>query len=272
VSGVAESLFTPLGPDRFLPTELSRGPWSPNALHGGPVAILVTRAAETALAHTGSPAHVPVRLTLDLERPVLLAPLTVHADVVRTGGKVQVAEVTVHDDAGTRLVRASVLAIRRTAIDVPPDVIKPEDAPPPLPDAAPVEWSGWVFPDSSTAYHQDATSHQAVRGSLLEPGPVTDWIRLLVPALPGEDVSPFQRVAAAADFGNGISSVLDPAHWLFINPDLTITLHRLPEGEAVAVDAVTRIDRDGTGTAEADLYDVRGRIGRAVQTLLIEPR
>ena len=27
--------------DRFVPTELARGPWDPNALHGGPVAALV---------------------------------------------------------------------------------------------------------------------------------------------------------------------------------------------------------------------------------------
>ena len=31
---------------RFVPTELCRGPWSPDAQHGGPPAVLLARAAE----------------------------------------------------------------------------------------------------------------------------------------------------------------------------------------------------------------------------------
>ena len=42
-----------------------------------------------------------------------------------------------------------------------------------------------------------------------------------------------QRAVAAADFGNGISRVLDWNEWLFINTDLTVHLHREPEGEWV---------------------------------------
>ena len=54
-------------------------------------------------------------------------------------------------------------------------------------------------------------------------------MRLRVPVVVGEAVTPLQRVAAAADFGNGISSVVDwDDGWLFINPDLTVYLHRLP--------------------------------------------
>lgn len=40
----------------------------------------------------------------------------------------------------------------------------------------------------------------------------------------------------------------------------------------MGLDATTRIDEVGVGTAESDLFDERGRIGRAVQTLLVEPR
>lgn len=46
-------------------------------------------------------------------------------------------------------------------------------------------------------------------------------------------------MVAAADFLNGISSVVDPVQATYINPDLTVTVHRLPVGEWVAVDAVT---------------------------------
>lgn len=266
-----DSLFTVLDDGRYLPTERSRGPWDPRALHGGPVAALVALVAEDALAATEREAHVPVRLTLDLERPVPLAPLSVRAEIVRPGRKVQVAEITVHDEEGRRLVRASVLAIRRQAIDLPGDLPMPVDTTPPLPgDGGPgPSWPGGY---DLVAFHKDGTVHDFVQGSFLTPGPTIDWIRLAVPVLPGRAPSPFQRIVAAADFVNGVSSPVPAKDWTFINPDLTVTIHRLPVGDWVALDAGTRVDADGTGTAEADLYDERGRLGRAVQTLLIEPR
>lgn len=257
---------------RVLPTGFSRGPWSPDALHGGPVAALVTRAAEALLDEHFDGRHLITRLTLDLERPVPLEPLTVTAVITRPGRKVQVAEVTITDDAGRRLSHASALAIRRHPTDLPDDPVLPDDTPPPAPPPDPTATGDWTFPATVTAYHRDATEHRVVDGSIAGPGPVTDWIRLVVPVVPGEVPSPAVRVAAASDFLNGVSWTLPGDEWLFINPDLTITLHRLPIGEDIAVAAVTRIDADGTGTAEADLFDVNGRLGRAVQTLLVEHR
>lgn len=256
----------------LLPTGLSRGPWSPDALHGGPVAALVAHEAEAVLGRDFDGPYVPTRFTLDLERPVPLEPLTVTSVLARPGRKVQIVDVTVADEAGRRLARASVLAIRRQPQQLPADLIEPDDTPPPAPAEAVSSFEGWGFPTSKIAYHQNATEHRLVRGVLGEPGPVIDWIRLVVPVISGEAPSPFQRVAAASDFLNGVSWTLSGAEWVFINPDLTVTLHRLPVGDQVAVEAVTRIDPGGTGTAEADLYDSHGRLGRAVQTLLIERR
>ncbi len=269
---MSDSLFTVLDDGRFLPTGHSRGPWSPDALHGGPVAALVGQVAEDALAETGRAAQVPVRLTLDLERPVPLAPLTVSSEVVRPGRKVQTVAVAVHDEEGRRLARGAVLAIRREHLALPDDLIRPDDPVPPGPDSALADGKDWVFPEGPEAFHKDATEHRAVAGAFGAPGPVTDWIRLTVPVVADREPGPFQRVLAAADFLNGVSNVLSPMEWTFINPDLTVTLHRMPVGEWVAIDAVTRLGDGGTGTAEADLFDERGRIGRAVQTLLFESR
>jgi hypothetical protein len=267
---VSDSLFTHLGGNRYQPTGFSRGPWSPHALHGGPTAALVAHAAETVLADSGADARLPVRLTLDLERPVPLAPLNVRAQIVRPGRKVQVAEVVVSDDDGRRLVRASVLAIRRRALDLPDDLIRPTDRQP-TSRSSPDGDASWIFPGEKVAFHSHGTEHRLVEGAFAKPGPATDWIRLAVPVLAGVAPSPFQRVVAAADFLNGISSVVDPAEVTFINPDLTVTLHRLPVGEWVAIDAATRFEPQGTGTAEADLYDEQGRLGHAVQMLLFDP-
>ncbi|MFM8411143.1 MAG: thioesterase family protein, partial [Alphaproteobacteria bacterium] len=117
-----------------------------------------------------------------------------------------------------------------------------------------------------------ATEHVVVSGAWGEPGPVVDWIRLREPVVDGESPSPLQRVAAAADFGNGISSVLPFERYSFINPDLSIHLHRLPEGEWVCLDARTLVSENGIGLAESGLWDERGRIGRSLQGLLLERR
>ena len=96
------------------------------------------------------------------------------------------------------------------------------------------------------------------------------WFRLRVPVVGGEEPSPLQRVLVAADFGNGISSVLDYERFVFINPDLTIYLHRLPIGEWVCLEAVSRVEPQGIGLAESRLWDERGLIGRSLQSLLVD--
>ena len=121
------------------------------------------------------------------------------------------------------------------------------------------------------AYHSHAVEHRFVAGGFDRPGPATDWIRLRVPIIEGEAVSPLSRVAAAADFGNGISWVLSRLDgWGFINPDLTIYLHRLPIGEWVCLEAVSRVEPQGIGLAESRLWDERGLIGRSLQSLLVD--
>jgi hypothetical protein len=97
-------------------------------------------------------------------------------------------------------------------------------------------------------------------------------VRLAVPVVPGEEPTALQRVAAAADFGNGVSSELDFARYLFINPDLTVYLHRPAIGEWVCLDASTRIGVPGVGVSESGLWDLHGPIGRSLQSLLVDRR
>ena len=111
-----------------------------------------------------------------------------------------------------------------------------------------------------------------MRGAFMEAGPATVWMRMRCPLVAGEEPSPLQRALVAADVGNGISAVLDWREFLFINVDLTVNLERMPEGEWVCVDAVSRPRPSGIGTAESELFDRDGRIGRATQTLLFARR
>jgi hypothetical protein len=124
---------------------------------------------------------------------------------------------------------------------------------------------------SGSAFHSDAVEHRFVAGGFDRPGPSTDWIRLRVPLVAGEPLSPLARVVAVADFGNGISWVLSRNDgYRFINPDLTVYLHRLPAGEWVCLEAATAVEAHGIGLAESRLWDEHGPIGRALQSLLLE--
>ena len=93
-----------------------------------------------------------------------------------------------------------------------------------------------------------------------------------MPLVAGEEPSPLQRLVAAADFGNGTSAALPWDEYVFINPDLTLYIDRPPGGEWICLDARTIIPADGVGIAESVIYDTEGRVGRAIQALLVGPR
>ena len=118
-------------------------------------------------------------------------------------------------------------------------------------------------------YHT-AMEYRFLRGGFLEPGPATVWMRSRVPLVAGEAPSALDRVLVAADSGNGVSAALDHRRFLFINTDLSVHLLRMPVGEWVCLEATTYVD--GVGLADTVLWDERGRIGRAAQTLLVRAR
>jgi hypothetical protein len=104
------------------------------------------------------------------------------------------------------------------------------------------------------------------------PGPARVWMRLRHPLVRAHETSPLARLAAVADFGNGVSAVLPFERYLFINADLTIHLARPPRGEWIGLDARTLLLPGGSGLAESVLHDVHGPVGRAFQTLVVAPR
>ncbi len=258
-----DALFVPDG-DRFVPTEWARGPWSPDALHGGPVAALVAREAER---RAGDDGLQPVRLTLELLRPVGTGPLTVTAREVRPGRTVRIHDVVVAA-GGAEVAWGRVLRLRVDPSGEAPRPTVPEDPPLPPPAAGTaVPFPGEDYP----AFHNAGMEVRFVAGAFGQPGPAAAWFRLRPSVVPGEPPSPFQRTTAAGDFGNGIGAELAFGSAVFINPDLTVALHRLPVGEWVGLDARTRFGPPGIGMAESALLDVEGRIGRAVQTLVVDP-
>ena len=97
------------------------------------------------------------------------------------------------------------------------------------------------------------------------------WMRTAVPILVDEEPSPFQKICPLADSGNGISynDYLDRIH--FLNTDLTVSVHREPVGDWFCSRAISHWQADGTGVADAELFDRAGPVGRALQHVLLMP-
>lgn len=249
----------------YVPTELARGPWTPDAQHGGAPAALLATLVER---FEGGEALLVARLTIELLRPVPISPLTVRSRWLRQGKKVQLVEVSLLS-GDTEVARCAALRMRRADIALPAEL--PHTAPPPPPANGASSMPPWAASVGYRAFHSVGVEHRFIAGTFEEPGPATDWIRLRVPLIDGEETSPLSRVAAAADFGNGVSWVLHRSHgYSFINPDLTIYVYRYPAGEWVCLDAVTRVGPNGVGLAESLLFDEQGPIGRSAQSLLID--
>jgi hypothetical protein len=249
---------------RIVASEFARGPWDANAQHGGAPAALLARAFEQLVASDDG--LVFARLTFELLRPVPLGELEVEASIVRAGKRVQLLEGSIFAPGRVEVVRARALRILATDDAVPPT---PAVRVPPGPARG---VPGDNVPPHRPMFAPDAIEIRFVDGQFRRRGPATAWFRLHVPLVLGEEASPLQRLCAAADFPNGISAPLDWDEWIFINPELTIHLDRPPVGEWFCLDALTVITPAGVGTAEAVLFDERGRVGRATQSLLVARR
>ncbi|MFN3257219.1 MAG: thioesterase family protein [Ilumatobacter sp.] len=280
--GGRDTLFVPAdgapaGAERWVPTELARGPWDPTHCHGGPTSALLARAAERA-GEADDPVDWQIaRLTVELVRGVPVGrPLDLITEVERPGRKVSLVAARLLD-GDTEVARMRSLRVRCEAMPLPPHPRIADDELG-LPGDGRLVTSEWDFDggDDVTAFHRDSCEHRFVTGSWDEFGPCSVWIRLLVDVVPGETPSGVQRVAAAADFGNGVSGSIPAEDFTYINPDLTVHLARPPVGDWVGMVTHslygTPIESTGAGYAESALYDADGRLGRSVQSLIIQPR
>jgi hypothetical protein len=258
--------FTPLDVHTFAASELTRGPWDPAHQHAGPPSALACRAIELAAAEHGL-THLS-RFTANLLRPVPIGEVTtrVQADYVGKNTGHFSGELIAH---GKPVLRFTALVQRENPIDLPTPLI---GHPWPSAPRTPEESLVVHFPFASRAigYNELVENRQAT-GTLFK-GPCAIWFRLEHPLVAGETPSPYQRVAVAADSGNGISAILDFNRYSFINSDLTINWLRRPQGEWVCLEAKTWFGENGCGLAESALYDQVGLVGRATQSLSVRER
>ena len=269
---MGESIFIAEG-ERLHPTEQARGPWDPQALHGGAPAALIAAALER---HEPLPQARLARMGFELLRPIPFAPLTVSTRTVRPGRRVQELAAELHADLGGEgeqlICRASALRVQEVPAglaELPDGAIATGSMPGPE-QGRPVRFA--LNEDSGEPSFAASAMEMRWLDDPRALGPGRVWMRLRHPLVPGEEATPLARLAATADFGNGVSASLPFDRFLFINADLSIHLHRHPEGEWIGMDARTLLHAGGMGLSESVLHDEQGPVGRAFQTLVVAPR
>jgi hypothetical protein len=250
--------------DLVVPTELARGPWRPDALHGGAVAALLASALDL-------PGRTPVRVTFDLLSSVPCAPLRLLVTSPEGGERVARQTVTLlHGD--TEVATAQCLAIRHADLDLPPTPQPPDPFDgvdvPDLTRTRPkvAEMVGWSCFDS------DAISARTLPAELPAYA-MGIYVKLLVPVIAGEPTPSISRAAAAADYASSsLAGGMSFDSWSFMNADLTLHLSRIPADDWIGLAGTAVIDPNGSGLSVAQLFDPNGRLGQSIQSLVVEAR
>ena len=244
-----EPFFTRDG-DAFIPTLASRGPWDPKSLHGRVVIGLLGARIE---ALHGGPEFIPARLTVDMYRLPGLDPITIATRPIRDGYRIKVVEAELFSN-GVSMARASSQLLRRGE--------------PPLGRVwSPAAWDA-PSPDAIAAPRERPLGGmwqiRPIVGAMGTLGPRRLWMAGVRALIGGEALTPFARVALAADFASPFANAGD-AGLGYINTDATLYLHRLPKTQWIGMEVVNHQATDGVAIGECWLYDEGGpiEIGRA---------
>ena len=254
-------------PGGWRATELTRGPWDPGHQHAGPPSALVVREMLRAAAPLGL-SHL-ARLTVNLLRPIPIAELQVAVATDYAGRNAAHFSAAVSAE-GKEVARCTGLVQRAVPLPLPEGLAghplprapkPPEDCPP----------GRFPFHSDERVGYSQLVETRVAAGHMFR-GPCAIWFRLRHPVVEGEEPSGAERVAVAADSGNGISAILDFRKYLFVNSDLTVNLLRKPEGEWICIEAHTLLGPASGGLAESRIYDLNGLVGRSTQSLALRAR
>ena len=245
--------------DHYQPTAAGRGPWDPNSLHGRVIIGLL--GAEIERLH-GDPDFVPARLTVDMYRLPDMSPVEVVTRVVREGRRIKVIDAE-FISGGKSAGRATCQLLRRTEAPggtvwkpEPWDAPKPADIPPPA-DARAGLGGMWAM--------------RPISGAFGTVGQKRTWMSEVRELVEGRALTPFVRVAVAADFASPFAHAGDQG-LQYINSDVTVYLHREPVGEWIGFEVIGHGATDGVAVGDCRLYDEDGPIGSASCCALAQRR
>jgi hypothetical protein len=257
----ADKAFFRASNDWFVGNGASRGPWSADACHAGPVAAVIARALERVVLEKQL-----TRLTISFRRSIPISGFRVDAEIERDGRSTSTAIATLRDEDDRICATASSLHLVTHSYANLPSASVPQ---PSFEDAE----SGHFA--MKRALHDLPFFGSGIEvayppGETADPGPTTLWMRT-IPIVEDEIPSPFQLLCPIADCGNGISRNAETTEVSFVNADLTVAAYRLPESDWIASQAISIWQSSGIGISQAILFDRFGSIGTALQTLVVRP-
>lgn len=259
-SPLASAFFRVEDDHFYIGNDPARGPWSADACHAGPVTGAIARSFEACVADKQL-----MKLSVEILRPVPIAGFRVEPEIIKSGRMVTTARATIKDQAGKLVATASSMHMQLQDLGPVPSVkdglSSVEES---EPGDFPIKFTRHGLPSFSTGieilYPQGEDS---------EPGPTSLWMKAL-PIVEGEQPSPFQSLCPLADCGNGISRNGELDQISFINPDITIVMHRAPQDVWLGTRSRSHWQSSGMGLAEATLFDSQGPIASVMQTLLLQ--
>ena len=251
--------------ERFAATELVRGTWNAAIQHGAPVSALLVRALERCAPRADTRLS---RVMVDLLGGVPVeGDLWVRAHVDRPGRQIELvtAELLALGKDGEPRPVARASGWRMLVLDTSALVHQPAAPLRPLSEAVSRELAkGW---DRNYVHSVDwrwLTTPMAA-------GPGESWLKPTVDLVQGEAMTPLQRLFSVADDANGLGTKLDIRKWTFMNTDLVVHVHRVPEGDWIGIRAETSYGPDGIGTTFGTLFDQSGPVGGIQQSVLVRP-
>ena len=254
--------FIRVGAHRFLPQRSCAGAWNPEELHVSPVNGLLVHEMERWLAERRGDGKLVTRISSDYLGVLGFDECEVRWEVLRPGRAVELVEGVLSQNARAAL-RARVW--RLSAGDTSRVQGGERDPLPALEAGEPFKLST-VWPGDYIA----SLDMRTVDGP--SPGRTRAWITTPLEIVAGEPTTDLARFALLVDTANGIAVRRPPDEWQFPNVDLTVHLFRQPEGAWVGFDTSVAFGPMGHGLTSTDLYDARGHLGRAAQSLLVRPR
>ena len=246
--------------ESYVPQPSSRGPWNPNSLHGRVVIGLCGYELER--TH-GGPEWMPARLTVDMYRLPDFSPITAVTRVVRGGKRIKVVDCELIQ-GGKSVARGTCQFLIRGE-NAPGKTWSPPVWDAPKPDTLPAPPSGhfgermWKMRNVSDWF---GTTETARRGA---------WMAEIRDLVEGFALTPFTRVAVAADFASPLANRAENTLG-YINTDMTIYLHRLPVGEWIGFEKINHQASEGVAIGECFLHDEQGAIGSASCAALRQAR
>jgi hypothetical protein len=262
MSDLPAAFFRKTDSSQYEPSEATIGPWSPDFQHGGPPSALLTH--ELRVYPSPAPLRI-IRVTVEILSAVPVKPCEIKVEVVRGGKRVELLKGEYISEGKTYLIAHAWRFISEPGVT---SVISDSYEIPLLPEPQTLR----PFPGVSYFPYGDAMEWRFTKGGFDTLGPATVWTRPRIPLIENFEIDPLEALMLMTDSANGISAELDIRNWTFVPVDLTVGLHRQPEGSWVGMDALTVIENDGIGQTTTVIFDSKGKVGQSLHSLFIRPK